>query len=368
MIERIRLYQFRNYLQTDFNFCEAQTVLWGANGAGKTNILEALSLFAVGQGLRHAHFSDMICSQCEMDKAWALHLRLNQDLSFSTGLSVTGQMRRLCKIQGTGVKSAASFHEYMNVISLTPIMDHLFIESANQRRDFVDRCITSYNPMHSLHLNAYEKAMRQRLNLLKKGPPLNPAWLISLEQIMTKNAFLISQARHQFVQILQEGQNIYLPLFPKFTSMIAGNAENILEDQYVDQLKLNREKDGLVGMTTFGCHRSDWVVTHMKNQRLVKDCSTGEQKIILISVILSFVNFRRKNYDGLLVLLLDDIVAKLDVSHRQILFEQIQEFNQDLDQQSRVQVFLTGTDLESFQGLQNAQFLHISPCSFENGM
>jgi DNA replication and repair protein RecF len=358
MITNLHLHNFRNYTDIDLAFAESFVVLTGPNGAGKTNLLEAISMIAVGHGLRGATFPE-IANTATPDNTWATKIVLNNETALATALTFTetGRSRRVCKIQGEFVKSAAQFHEYINIISITPLMDHIFTDSASVRRKFIDDLITSYSPEHNANLQQYEKAQKQRFCILKSGM-LDDTWLLSLEGIMAEKSIRISAARNDFVARLSEGQNPYLPLFPRFYSQIVGKAENIPQEGISATLRGNREKDRLAGMTTFGCHRSDWIVHHSRNNRAAKDCSTGEQKITLVSVILSFVNQRLRKDDTLIILLLDDVIARLDSSHRAVLFDQASEFRNSVGG-GRVQVFFTGTDAELLMPIKNAQFLRV---------
>ncbi|MDR3285802.1 MAG: AAA family ATPase [Holosporales bacterium] len=363
MISSIYVHNFRNYFDANIFFEKRIIVFYGPNGAGKTNLLEAISMFAVGNGLKNCPVQE-ISNTVAINGQWAVKITLNRQISLATGLASTANnnVRRIFKIQDAPVKSASQFHEYINIISITPSMDHLFSDSASIRRKFIDDFISSYSPIHSKNLQDYEKAMKQRLTILKKEIVPDTRWLSSLEEIMAEKNILISKSRNIFVEILKFGQNAHIELFPKFESKIEGKAEGIEKDEIIQILEKNREKDQICGMTTFGCHRSDWVVTHLKNNRLVKDCSTGEQKITLISVILSFVNQKLKKNDKILTLLLDDIVARLDLSHRVALFEQIYEICRQVNNDG-LQVFFSGTDAESFGSLKDSQSFLVSNAS-----
>jgi DNA replication and repair protein RecF len=380
MISSLRLHNFRNYLQEDLSFSANIVIFFGENGVGKTNLLEAVSMFAVGNGLRGSKIQELsrqqtiespsLCGTPGKQEVWAVNMALDDNVLLTTGASVAANnsFRRVCKIQGSFVRSAAFFHEYLNIISITPLLDLLFVGPANVRRSFVDGFICSYDCAHNTNLCAYEKAAKQRLAILKKIEKPDEKWLASLEDIMAEKGVAVSAARRDFVQLLQDGQDEYLPLFPRFTSKIVGESEGLGKDELVKRLKQNRGKDGICAMTTLGCHRSDWVVTHVKNNRMVRDCSTGEQKITLISVVLSFVNKKTRESDKLLVLLLDDVTARLDHQHRSVLFEQVHEYGRGKERRmgGGVQVFFSGTDLESFSGATDAQFLEVGKSRKKN--
>jgi DNA replication and repair protein RecF len=436
MISRLCLQDFRNYSGLDIHFSEGPVVFYGANGMGKTNILEAISLFTAGNGLRNGKIQDFFRSQNAETMAPPQPKQLEQcgvgikiepdffeedsrkkaDVSLTTYMEVSANnaLRRVCKIQGKTVKNAACFYDYLNIVSITPTVDLLFIEPAKTRRDFIDSLISSYNSAHSLHLHNYEKAARQRLAILKKMRVSDEEWLSSLEETMAQSGTAIAEARSNFVHLLDEGQLMCAASSTKFTSKIVGEAEGLPPEALMQKLKLTREKDSICGFTSFGCHRSDWVATHVSNNRKVRDCSTGEQKITLISVILSFIhrrmhpasgstewrgveaqaqggpvqadprlapgkiadsvgtrpddpaNFRwlgeHKN-DKLLVLLLDDVVARLDHKHRNVLFDQLLEIERNVkgsNDGGSLQVFFSGIERESFADLNNAQFFEVA--------
>ncbi|MDR0633327.1 MAG: DNA replication/repair protein RecF [Holosporales bacterium] len=364
MITNIHLHNFRNYTDIDLPFTKSLVVLFGPNGAGKTNLLEAISMLAIGRGLRNATLPEITnTASGAKETTWAVQMVLNNEIALSTGSALTenNRFRRVCKIQGEFVKSAAKFHEYLNIISITPLMDHIFIDAPSIRRKFIDDLITSYSPEHSINLQQYEKAQKQRFSVLKSGP-YDDKWLLLLEEIMAERSILISAARNDFVERLNEGQAPYIPLFPRFYSKIVGKAENLTKDEIFTMLGQNRERDKLAGITTFGCHRSDWEVSHLCKNRVARECSTGEQKILLVSVILSFVNQQLKKNDTLIILLLDDVIARLDASHRAVLFDQASEFRRGASS-GLVQVFFTGTDAELFGPVADAQFLRIDRAS-----
>lgn len=371
-IRQLSLHNYRNYRKIQLQFGPQPVVFVGPNGAGKTNLLEALSLFAAGSGLRGAKLPHLGYQETSQDpsaphSSWAAHILLEEDLSLATGL--VGQ-RRLCKIQGEPVKSATVFHEYLHLLHVTPDMDHLFTAPSSERRKFIDQLIASYNPHHKNHLSLYEKATKQRLALLRKESSPNDTWLSSLEKIMADNNLLISQERTHLLHKLHAGREQLLPQFPPFEAYMEGpfedflhqhgpndNKENLLEEiQHL--LKRNRPLDAAAGMTFFGVHRSDLSVLHKIHQRPSFDCSTGEQKILLLSLLLAFI-YQRSPQQPFLVLLLDDVIARLDLATRVILFEQIEQLNRPTGKGMFVQTFFSGTDWGLFSPLKTAQFFEV---------
>lgn len=375
-VRQLSLHDYRNYPKVQIQFGSQPVVFVGPNGAGKTNLLEALSLFASGSGFRGAKLPDLGFQDTSQGPSaphalWAVHVLLDDGVSLATGLVGKGtQLRRLCKIQGEPVKSAALFHDYLQILHVTPDMDHLFMAPSSDRRHFVDQLIISYDPLHKHCLHLYEKATKQRLTLLRKGEPLNSTWLTSLEKIMAENDLLIAKARDQLVRRLYAGRQNLLPHFPHFEAQMTGPFEDFLKQHSGDTpednlaegilhiLKKNRELDAAAGMTFFGVHRGDLSVLHKARQRPAFDCSTGEQKILLLSLILSFI-YQRSPSQPFLALLLDDVIARLDLPTRVVLFKQVEQLNQPSEKSSPVQTFFSGTELGLFSQLKSAQFFEV---------
>lgn len=382
--KHVSLHCFRNYPTLQIDLSAGPVVLWGRNGSGKTNLLEALSLFALGTGFRGAKVSEFSYNPAqdetssEKGKPWAVHALLDSGVTLATGQSSEGGSRRVCKIQGEPVRTASAFHAYVRLLPITPAMDHLFTAPSLERRHFVDRLVATFDPDHATHLVAYDKAMRQRLALLKGKERPDALWLSSLERIMAQNDVLITRARQALMQRLERGEGDHCPLFPRFSCRMIGQVEDVLEGVtgpeaealLRDRLVQTRERDQAAGMTTLGCHRSDFEVTHTRHQRLARHCSTGEQKILLISILLAFVaqrGERTTDEEVFLALLLDDVVARLDDTHRMALFEQIALLTHSEKGRLPVQTFFTGTDRDLFDplkdsslGLSEALFLEVS--------
>lgn len=368
LLESLQLSNFRNYRAAALSFQSDSVVLCGPNGAGKTNILEAISLFAVGTGLRNTPVINLLNTNAQSE-GWAVSAAFSDDFRLGVGLNFDSlqRPRRVYKIQGEPVKSAVRFHDYVRIIGITPDMDHLFTDASQMRRRFIDQLISAYMPEHASHLHAYEKAMKQRLMLLKKGQLHETRWLDSLEKIMSQENCRIAFARQQLMHKLTDGQTQQLADFPRFTNRMVGVVDALVQEQNAqevmihlqNQLAEKRLVDQAAGMTTLGCHRSDWEVTHAQNRRLVKECSTGEQKIMLIAVILAFTWHTLLTDERLLFLLLDDVIARLDLRHRVVLFKQIKALQQCTRRGTSVQTFFSGTDFDLFEGLENTQMLWV---------
>jgi len=360
----LSLFHFRNYETLNLPIARGPIVLTGQNGAGKTNILEAISLFSPGRGLRTSKLSDMSnTSFREGPLFWASSLTLSDDVHLSTGLehSLTTQSgeKRVHKIQGESVKGQSPFTEWLNIFWLTPETDRLFLESPAVRRKFVDRLVYGEDPLHAERLNRYEHALRERLQVLRSGG--DPMWLKPLEEQLSTLGVAIAIARKNLMQRLNEGQQYQHDLFPRFDNHMVGDIDEWVQNDYavnveakiLDRLKSERPLDLDSGTTRTGPHRSDWQVTHRTKNRIAPQCSTGEQKVLLIAVMLSFIQQKVRRDDRLTVILLDDVIAHLDFHHRVVLFDQIcaLQNNHEKDCTGSVQTWLTGTDPLLFETL-----------------
>lgn len=363
-IHSLSLFHFRNYEELNLSFIPAPVVLTGPNGSGKTNILEAISLFSPGRGLRGAKLSEISNASLKSSSLlWATSLILNNEVQLSTGLEVSlahqSGEKRIHKIQHESVRGQNSFAEWLNIIWLTPETDRIFLESPSTRRKFIDRLVFAEDPLHSERLNRYEYALRERLQILRQGG--DPLWLNSLEEQLSSLGVAIAIARKNLMQRLSEGQEYQHALFPRFKSQMIGEIDEwVLEGYAVDieakvmeAFQKNRASDRESGTTRIGPHRSDWQVIHNTKGMIASNCSTGEQKILLIATIFSFIQQKVRTDDRLIVLLLDDVIAHLDFHHRVVLFDQIcaLQNNHQKECKGSVNTWLTGTDPLLFETL-----------------
>lgn len=398
----LSLTSFRNYreisIETGLDRGFGAVVLTGRNGAGKTNLLEALSYLAPGGGLRQAtiaeiefrnagnhlpietgHTQDDFTKQGGM--AWAVHARylgLGGEHALGTGRDPlsqahigrggTGRERRISRINGANVRSQASFAEILTVLWLTPQMDRLFTEAASSRRRFLDRLVYGLDPSHAARVAAYEQAMRERAKLLRGDGPAAAsgdmnAWLGGLESEMAAQAVAIAAARLDACASLNAAMAEAVGAFPQAELTVAGAVEVSLgampaleaEELLRNRLAAARGTDAETGITQWGTHRSDLVVTlagrHLGGTPLrAGDCSTGEQKALLISIILAEARLSTRRRGEPPVLLLDEVAAHLDRSRRDALFAELQAL--------AAQCWLTGTERDIFQPLSGwAQFM-----------
>lgn len=361
-VERLNLSDFRSYETLSLSLDSRPVVLTGPNGAGKTNLLEALSFLIPGRGLRRARLSDI--KRQESQKPWSLFFQLNdqgQPLQIGTGLDPENpeSERRLTKINGHKVKSQASLSEWISIVWLTPQMDRLFLEGAQGRRRFLDRLVYGVDASHAHRLNRYERALKERSFLLRQGR-YDRHWINALEEIMVNEGVAITIARREVVGQLQGVLKMQKKEFPRAELTLEGNLETLLhthtplevEDKVRALLTTHRSQDQISGRTSFGPHRSDLVVFFPEKNQAAYLCSTGEQKALLLSIVMASAHLLSVRTGTIPLLLLDEVIAHLDERRRSALFDAILEL--------RMQAWLTGTDVSLFEKLQgNAQFLSL---------
>ena len=343
-------------------------VLTGENGAGKTNLLESLSFLAPGRGLRHANSSDIPRFGSEHNPAWAVAAQLTRDGNqWSIGVGRDGGGRRQVHLNGSP-SSSSDIAQLVTLLWLTPTMDRLFVDGASARRRFMDRLTLGQDSQHGRRVAAYERAMRERIILLRNDSPADPQWLSALEEEMARHGTHIAQARHTAMTALDQQCRIGVSetpasarLFPTAHLATVGMVEQhcALHDEAVttDWLRQkfyeNRAQDQAAGTTTFGPHKSDLSVRHGDKDRAADDCSTGEQKAVLVSIVLAQACLRRRQNGYAPLLLLDEIAAHLDQRRREALFAILLELGS--------QCWMTGTDRGMFAALQgSAQFIRIA--------
>jgi DNA replication and repair protein RecF len=371
-VTRLALTDFRGYAAMRLNLEPRSVVLTGPNGAGKTNLLEAVSFLAPGRGLRRARLSDIdrrvppARATAAASGAWAVAATLTGPhgvTAIGTGrdaASPTGE-RRLVHIDGTAVRTQTALAEQLCVIWLTPQMDRLFTEAASARRRFLDRLVYGFDPGHVHRVNAYEQAMRERMRLLAEKSPTDPGWLAALEARMAEHGVAVAAARRSTVTALDEAGAASRGAFPSARLGVTGELESWLEtmpalaaeEAFTRGLAAARAGDAAQGMTALGPHRADLAAYHSKTHISAAQCSTGEQKALLIGIVLAFAQLMARRRGEVPILLLDEVAAHLDRARREALFAEIAA--------SRGQAWLTGTDRNLFDGMSGtAQFLTVT--------
>lgn len=342
----LQLHQFRNYHTATLSTDAPMVILRGPNGAGKTNILEAVSLFSPGRGLRRARLSMM--SRQPEQQPWSLSAQLTtgaETLQIGTGLDPQGGEKRLVRIDGQAQRTQSVLANHLSLSWHTPQMDGLFQESDSARRRYLDRLVYGVDAAHLTRVNRYEHAMRERSKLLHEGSA-DDAWLGTLEQAMSQQGLAIWHARQTIIQQLNAMMPPEATGFPPAQLQLTSGADAALSDTneqvawFQSELRARRRRDAAAGRATFGAHRDALQVVHVPKQTEAIYCSTGEQKALLLSILLAHAALRKEQVGQAPVILLDEVVAHLDVARRASLAQALRELN--------TQCWLTGTDASDF--------------------
>ena len=362
-VRRLVLGDFRCYARLDLEVGPEPVVLSGPNGAGKTNLLEAISYLGPGRGLRGARLGE-VCRR-GADSTWTVAARVDTPsgmVNIGTGLardSGNGSERRVVKLDGQKARGPAALGDVVSVVWLTPTMDRIFLDGASQRRRFLDRLVYGFDGDHARRVNAYERALRERARLLKGGAS-DGAWLTALEGTMAEHGTAIAAARRDAVARLRQGMSEGVGPFPAAEVSCMGSLEDWLdevpalaaEDRFRERLAASRPRDAESGGAAEGPHRSDLRVHHLAKDMPAAQCSTGEQKALLISIVLANARLQAASRGQAPLLLLDEVAAHLDGERRQALFDAVMALG--------AQAWLTGTERELFAGLEGgAQFLAV---------
>jgi DNA replication and repair protein RecF len=336
-LTRLSLTNFRSYADAIVAPGPGFVILTGENGAGKTNLLEAVSVLAPGRGLRGASLSDM--ARLPGPGGFGVAGRMG-DVDLATGAQSDRPERRIVRINGAQAPATA-LSEWLSVIWLTPAMDRLFQEGAGERRRFLDRLTLALTPSHASHTNRYEAAMRQRNRLLTDERPADPEWLTALELQMAEHGAAIAAAREALVAILTERiANQTDGPFARAGLSIEGWQPG---GNLARELSQSRARDAAAGRTLLGPHRSDLTVVHLGKSQPAARCSTGEQKALLLGIILAHADCVAEKVQRRPILLLDEVAAHLDPVRRAALFDQLA--------QGGGQVWMTGTEASLFSGI-----------------
>ena len=363
----MRATDFRNYETLSLELDERPVVLSGPNGAGKTNLLEAVSLLAPGRGLGRARFGDM--TRRGAGGGWAVSVKLHCAsglVDIGTGFDAASEAgARSVRIDGEPVRGTGVLGQYVRAVWLTPAMDGLFTGPAGERRRFLDRLIQSLDPGYRSCVSQFERAMRQRNRLLEDGET-SASLFEGLEIQMAETGVAMAAARLDTVARLGGGKDMIrsASTFPWAELTLEGVLEHRLEahaavdteDAYREMLARSRERDRAAKRTLDGPHRSDLLVGHGPKSAPARECSTGEQKALLIGLVLAHARLVKQLSNGFApLILLDEIVAHLDEERRAGLFGELQRLE--------AQAWMTGTDAGHFESWgENAQLLNV-----ENG-
>ncbi len=364
-LTRLMLTDFRNYSHLELDLGPGPMILTGENGAGKTNLLEAISFLTPGRGLRRAVLADV--ARNGGSGGFAIHAELDGPLgAFEIGSGTTAadgsENGRRVRINGANAKTVDALLEWLRVIWITPAMDGLFTGPAGDRRRFLDRLVLAIDPGHARRAMDYEKAMRGRNRLLADNSA-DGAWFDSIEASMAETATAIAAARLELVRLLvgKAGAAGEKSPFPAASITLAGTLEAVVgeqaatdvEEEFRKTLRESRPRDRIAGRTLEGPHRSDLLVRHVPKDMPAGQCSTGEQKALLVGLVLAHARLTGELSGMAPVLLLDEIAAHLDESRRAAMFDLVGELN--------TQAFMTGTDRALFSSVgRGGQFFTVA--------
>lgn len=351
-LSRLVVTDFRSYARAELHLDGRPVVLTGENGAGKTNLLEAVSLLSPGRGIRGVPYAEI--ARDVGAGGWAVAATLETEdgvVRVGTGIEPGAETSRSRQVRVDGEQAGPSaLAELVSMVWLTPAMDRLFVEGASERRRFLDRLVMGFDPAHGTRAGAYDRALRER-NRLLADEVFDDAWLSGLEGQMAEHGVAIAAARVETLARLrgaleaaQEGPfpRALVSIDGALEAEVGSQAAVDVEDAFRARLKEMRGRDAGAGRALDGPHRSDLLVRHAAKDREARLCSTGEQKALLIGMVLA--NARLLAARGRPpLLLLDEIAAHLDEERRAALFDEIVGLN--------LQAFMTGTDPSLFQSL-----------------
>ena len=364
-LRRLMLRDFRSHAALEAHFAAPILCITGPNGAGKTNLLEAISLLGPGRGLRNARVAELGRRMDGAPLPWAAAGRFDSpsgDFDLGTGTPPDGPPeRRVFRLDGEPVRAQGELASRVAAVWLTPQMDRLFQEGASGRRRFLDRLVWALEPAHAREVAAHDNAMAQRNRLLGEGRA-DAAWLTGLEDAMARHAVAASAARRDLAQRLNAtlaARNTALPgtrldLLCPITEALGREPALAVEDRLRSDLAANRRRDAAAGGAAMGAHRADMGLFHLPKGQSAEFCSTGEQKALLVSVVLGHAALIAEARGFAPLLLLDEATVHLDEERRDALFETLRSLP--------AQAFLTGTDSMLFAPLRGtAEFFHAEP-------
>ena len=365
-VARLILQDFRSYASLDLPLRRGLVALTGENGAGKTNLIEALSLFSPGRGLRRADLGEMV--RTGRDR-FAVSVALHDGLSehrLGVGLEPaqeSGRAARVCRIDGQAVPSATAFAEHLRVVWLTPDLDGLFRGAPAERRRFLDRLVLAVDARHGARVGALERSLRSRNRLLQEGA--GGRWLEAVERELAELAVAVAAARRETAFRLDAGllsardeaspfPFARLALAGEFEEMTAGLAAQDAEDSYRTFLREGRARDAAAGRTLVGPQASDLLVRHGPKDIAADLCSTGEQKALLLRLVLAHARLVADMSGVAPLILLDEVAAHLDPGRRSALFAKLEGLSG--------QVWMTGADPDLFAELAGrADLVTVTP-------
>ncbi|HUC63301.1 MAG TPA: DNA replication/repair protein RecF [Alphaproteobacteria bacterium] len=364
-VRRLALSDFRGYGSLRIEADPRPVVLTGPNGAGKTNLIEALSFLAPGRGLRRARLDEVDRRQTGDAARWAVAASLatpKGPIEIGTGRdpeAPVGTLRRVVRLDGKTLRSQAELARLLSVLWVTPDMDRLFQEGSSARRRFLDRMVYGVDPDHAGYVAAYDHALRERARLLAEGSR-DAAWLSALEATMAAKGVAIAAGRRGLVRRLESALRLGVAPFPRAEIALLGTLEAWLdempalavEEKFKEALEAARAEDALEGGAREGAHRSDLAVRHVEADMPAALCSTGEQKALLVALVLAQARLQASLHAAPPLLLLDEVGAHLDRVRRAALYDELVALG--------AQAWMTGTDEALFESLgARAQYFRV---------
>jgi len=361
-LRKIRLLNFRNYREVNFEIQNEPVVLIGKNGTGKTNLMEAISLLAPGRGLRRANTDDFsykdLNKPMQNQRKWALYADLiTNDKCWQIGTGISEESnRRIVKINQE-TETQEMLAKICSISWLTPQMDGLFLDSPKTRRLFIDRLAISFDPAHSGRLLRFLKSYRER-NRMLANEVKDPIWYSLNETQLAETGVAIMATRNALIEDINRTVQNMQTEFPKFSAQLVGGGTELLnripaseiEDIIKQNAKKNREANN---SSIMGPHITDLLVTHSQKKQFANEASTGEQKALLITFILAHAHLQSTRLEKPPLLLLDDVAALLDPWRRDALFDACKNFSG--------QVWYSGSDEKSFDSLKSkAQYFYVN--------
>ncbi len=335
-ITSLKLKNYRNHNNVVIKPLRDIIVIYGKNGSGKTNILESISLIETHNGFRNANLSELIPDSLQDPlELFGVNLQIESISSeWTVGLGLKKQQNILKRITYLD-KSKVDFSDlknYLSIFWIVPKMSHLFQNSSEERRNFLDMMINSVNKSHSKNLQTYQKLKKERIKILKNGKTKNyDHWLDLIEEKMSHSGLILCDTRRTFLKSLNQNLKVINDSISSFLLGLNGILDNLLsekpalfvEDFFKNELKKNRLRDAVTGRTTFSANKTDLVVFDKFTKKEARSFSTGEQKLIMISIILSFIEFLKISKITKIIFLLDDIFSYLDTNYISILIKEL---------------------------------------------
>jgi len=358
-VETLKLTRFRNHERLSLDAGSAHVVLHGANGSGKTNILEAISMLSPGRGLRRAPYDRL--AQVSGGGDWTVFAKLEGvlgEVGVGTGIGLSHlgpETSRRVQIDGSPARTVDTLLDHLRVLWLVPSMDGLFTGPAGDRRRFLDRLVMAIDPAHGRRVADQEKTLRSR-NRLLADYNTDPTWLDAVEVQLAALGVAIADARRiligHLMRVMEREEKQRASPFPYAVIALEGTLESEMEtmsaaqveDGYLERLKASRKVDAAASRTLEGTHRSDLIVEHGPKAMPAHLCSTGEQKALLVGLVLAQASLTAELHGATPLLLLDEIAAHLDQARRHALFDLLDALG--------CQSWMTGTDRGLFDGLE----------------